>query len=79
MAKKTFEAALTRLEKITEELEDGELNLESSLKKFDEGVQLVSFCSEQLKNAQAKVEILLKKDGQLEASSFTTPDISPTE
>lgn len=76
MAKKTFETALTRLEKITEELENGELNLETSLKKFDEGVHLVNFCSEQLKEAEAKVEILLKKDGQLEASDFTNPDSS---
>ncbi len=36
MAKKNFETALAKLEKITEELENGELNLETSLKKFDE-------------------------------------------
>ena len=43
MAKKTFEAALARLEQITEELADGELSLESSLKKFDEGIQTGQF------------------------------------
>ena len=48
MAKKTFEAALARLEQITEELEDGELSLENSLKKFDEGIKLAGFCNEQL-------------------------------
>lgn len=70
MAKKTFESALTRLEKITEELEDGELSLENSLKKFDEGIQLAGFCSEQLSEARAKVELLLEKDGKLETLPF---------
>jgi len=70
MAKKTFETALTRLERITEELEDGELSLENSLKKFDEGIKLASFCSEQLTEARAKVELLLEKEGKLEAIPF---------
>lgn len=70
MAKKTFESALIKLEKITEELENGELSLETSLKKFDEGIQLVSYCSKQLTEAKAKVEMLLEKDGNLEAVDF---------
>jgi exodeoxyribonuclease VII small subunit len=70
MAKKTFETALTRLEQITEELDDGNLSLESSLKKFDEGIKLAGFCTEQLSEARAKVELLLEKDGQLEAIPF---------
>ncbi|MFT5698903.1 MAG: exodeoxyribonuclease VII small subunit [Desulforhopalus sp.] len=70
MAKKTFEAALTRLEKITDELEDGELSLENSLKNFDEGIQLAGFCSEQLSEAKAKVELLLEKDGKIETLPF---------
>ncbi|PID74251.1 MAG: exodeoxyribonuclease VII small subunit [Desulfobacterales bacterium] len=70
MAKKNFETALAKLEKITEELENGELNLETSLKKFDEGVQLISFCNEQLQKAQARVEILLKRENRLEAAPF---------
>ncbi len=78
MAKKNFETALRKLETITDELENGELNLESSLKKFDEGVQLISFCSKQLEEAQAKVEILLKKDGDLEASPFPETETPTT-
>ena len=70
MAKKTFEAALARLEQITEELADGELSLESSLKKFDEGIRLASFCNEQLNEARAKIDLLLSKDGKLEAIPF---------
>ncbi|TKB08992.1 exodeoxyribonuclease VII small subunit [Desulforhopalus sp. IMCC35007] len=74
MAKKSFETALTRLEKITEELEDGELSLENSLKKFEEGIQLAEFCSEQLSEAKAKVELLLEKDGKIETFPFGEQD-----
>lgn len=62
MAKKTFESALSRLEEINKELEDGDLSLEKSIKKFDEGIQLAHFCDEQLKEAKTKIEILMKKD-----------------
>ncbi len=79
MAKKNFETALRKLETITDELENGELNLESSLKKFDEGVQLISFCSKQLEEAQTKVEILLKKDGELKAAPFPETETPTTE
>ncbi|MDF1578933.1 MAG: exodeoxyribonuclease VII small subunit [Desulfurivibrionaceae bacterium] len=62
MAKKNFEEALAKLERITEELESGDLSLEESLKKFDEGVKLAEFCNHKLDEAQQKVNILLKKD-----------------
>lgn len=74
MAKKTFESALSRLEQITEELEDGEISLDKSLKKFDEGIQLARFCNEQLDEARAKVELLLEKDGKLESIPFNETD-----
>jgi exodeoxyribonuclease VII small subunit len=75
MAKKTFETSLARLEQITEELEDGELSLENSLKKFDEGIKLAVFCTEQLSLARAKVELLLEKDGKIEPIPFNEQDI----
>ena len=75
MAKKTFETALSRLEKITEELEDGELSLENSLKKFDEGIKLAGYCTEQLTDARTKVELLLEKDGKLQAIPFDGQEI----
>ncbi|PIE59186.1 MAG: exodeoxyribonuclease VII small subunit [Desulfobulbus propionicus] len=62
MAKKTFESALAKLEQITEELEAGELPLETSLKKFDEGINLVNFCNNKLDEAKTKVDILLRQE-----------------
>ena len=70
MPKKTFEAALSRLEQITEELESGDLSLDASLKKFDEGIKLADFCNTRLAEARTKVDILLEKDGQIEAEPF---------
>jgi exodeoxyribonuclease VII small subunit len=70
MAQKTFESAMARLEQITEELEDGEISLEKSLKKFDEGIKLAEFCNAQLAEARAKVEMLLEKNGRLQAVPF---------
>jgi len=70
MAKKTFETALARLEEITEELEQGEPSLEQSLKKFDEGIELVKFCNTKLEEARQKVDLLLKQNGTLTAVDF---------
>ncbi|MGL1931571.1 MAG: exodeoxyribonuclease VII small subunit [Desulfotalea sp.] len=74
MVKKTFETSLSKLEKLTNELESGSLSLEASLKKFDEGIQLATFCDEQLNEAKAKVEILLEKDGKLTAEPFNNDE-----
>ena len=71
MAKKTFESALNKLEQITSELEDGEPGLEKSLKKFEEGIQLVHFCSEKLEEARNRVDLLVKKDSELSSLPFS--------
>ena len=70
MAKQTFEDALARLEQLTEELEDGNLSLDKSLNKCDEGIKLAAFCNSSLSEARAKVELILNKDGQLESVPF---------
>jgi len=74
MKKKSFEDALEKLEKITNELEEGDLSLEDSLKFFDEGVKLPEYCNSKLSDAQRKVEILLKKDDSLEPVAFDKLD-----
>jgi len=64
-AKKTInlEKALTDLEEIVEELESGDLPLENAMKKFEEGIKLTRNCQAALKDAEQKVEILLKSAG----------------
>lgn len=59
----TFEAAMRRLTAIVEDLETGELSLEESLARFEEGVHLARTSQGQLDAAEARVEELLKLDG----------------
>ena len=76
MAKKSFEDALEKLEQITSELEDGDLSLEKSLKKFNEGVKLAEYCNIKLEDAQQKVNLLLNKNDELTAVPFEPADNS---
>lgn len=71
MVKKiTFEAALSRLEQITAELEQGEPSLDKSLKKFDEGIELINFCNKKLDEARKKVDLLVQENGTLTSVDF---------
>ena len=79
MAKKSFESALNRLEEITRELEEGDLSLENSLKKFDEGIKLADYCNTKLTEAKTKVDILLKKNDKLAAKPFDEAESGDTE
>lgn len=65
-----FEECLQRLEKIVQELEKGDVPLETSLTLFEEGMHLSSSCRKELEQAEGKVEILLKKNGKLQAEPF---------
>jgi len=80
MAKKNFETALERLEQIARELEEGDLSLENSLKKFDEGMKLVQFCNQKLDESQQQIDILLNKNGTLTPVPFQAEeDEAPEE
>jgi exodeoxyribonuclease VII small subunit len=62
MAKKmTFEAALAELESIVDALERGDLSLEESMAKYEEGVGLAARCAELLKTAETRVRELVKR------------------
>ena len=58
-----LEKALADLEELVEELESGDLPLEKAMKKFEEGIKLTRSCQKALKDAEQKVEILLKSAG----------------
>jgi exodeoxyribonuclease VII small subunit len=65
-----FEECLQRLEKIVQEMEKGDVPLEKSLTLFEEGMILSAACRKELEQAEGKVEILLKKNGKLQAEPF---------
>ncbi len=58
-----LEKSLADLEALVEELESGDLPLEKAMKKFEEGIKLTRGCQAALKEAEQKVEILLKSAG----------------
>ena len=62
-----LEKALSDLETLVEELESGDLPLEKAMKKFEDGIKLTRNCQSALKDAEQKVEILLKSAGGEEA------------
>jgi exodeoxyribonuclease VII small subunit len=71
MTEKKFEEAMERLENIVESLEKGDLPLEDSLKIFEEGMNLVSFCSKKLDEAEQKVTMLIKdQSGKYSREAF---------
>ena len=63
----SFEAALERLEYIVGQLENNaSTSLEESMKLFEEGMKLHSFCSAKLSEAEKKLEKLVRReDGSL--------------
>ena len=67
-----FEQAMEDLEKIANELEKGDLDLDTSVSKFEEGMKLSKKCKEILENAEKKITILLQKDGELVEEDFTS-------
>jgi exodeoxyribonuclease VII small subunit len=68
--KPDFETAMHELEELVERLEQGELPLEESLTAFERGVMLTRTCQTALKDAEQKVEILLKKAGEPAVEDF---------
>ena len=62
---KNFESSLNKLELIVSKLEDENISLEDSVKSFEEGINLVKNCQEELKSAELKIQKLLD-DGSSE-------------
>ncbi|TBU78730.1 exodeoxyribonuclease VII small subunit [Pseudomonas daroniae] len=69
-----FEQSLTDLQTLVERLENGELSLEESLSAFEQGIRLTRDCQASLTQAEQKVQILLERDGELEAAPFETDE-----
>ncbi len=75
----SFEAGLERLEKIVQDMEEGDLPLEQALKLFEEGMQLSANCRKKLEAAENRIEILLKKgEGKIVAEPFRTDTDAPS-
>lgn len=73
-AKKTelsFEENIKELENIVKTLESGDASLDEMLSLFEEGVKRTKECTNQLKNAEQKITVLMKgADGEVYEAPF---------
>ena len=77
MSKKdmTFEEAIRALESIATSLENEKIELDQSLKLYEEGVKLVRYCNKLIESAERKIKVLsLSPDGELEEKDFSTSE-----
>ncbi len=65
-----FEEAIKRLEDISKELESGELGLDDSVSKFEEGMKISKMCTKMLNEAEKKINLLIDNDGVIEEEKF---------
>ncbi len=56
-----FNEAFTKLNKIVEDLESGEVDLDKALKEYEEGLKLVQDCKKQLEEVENKVKVIKEK------------------
>ncbi len=71
MAEQKFEDTLNRLEKIVDDLESGELNLDDAIKKYEEGIKLSTLCGRKLNEVKKRIEVLVKEpSGKITEKDF---------
>lgn len=68
-AKIDFEGSIQKLEAIVEKLESGDPSLETSLKLFEEGIQLTRSCQQALEQAENKITLLTQQNQEWLAQS----------
>lgn len=66
----SFEQAIDELEKIVDEMEKGDLPLQSALEKFERGVGLAKHGQAKLQAAEQKVQILTQQNGTQSLASL---------
>lgn len=67
---KSFEELMQSLEEIVGQLEKGDLNLDDSVTKFEEGMKISKECNKILENSEKRISILLENDGELLEQDF---------
>ena len=70
-----LEKSLSQLETLVEELESGDLPLEKAMQKFEQGIRLTKSCQSALKEAEQRVEVLLKSAGGDETLEDFAPGV----
>ncbi|MAV49316.1 MAG: exodeoxyribonuclease VII small subunit [Pelagibacteraceae bacterium] len=69
--KMSFEKAMAELETIVSDLENGSIELEKSIEKYQRGIQLKKHCDQKLKEANMKIDqIEIDKNGNVTEKPF---------
>ena len=66
MKDKKFDELLNEIETIVKDLESGNVDLETSIKKYSEAMKLIKVCSDKLNKATESVNKILNDNGNLE-------------
>ncbi len=67
---KSFEELMADLENIVQELEKGDLNLDDSVTKFEEGMKISKECNKILESSEKRISILLENNGEISEEDF---------
>lgn len=74
MAEINFEKSITELENIVKTLESGNLSLDEMIKLFEQGMKLSASCNKLLDEAESKINILMKSNGEITKQEFELPE-----
>ena len=75
MEETNFEKTMEELEKITMELEKGDLNLDDSVKKFEKGMELSKNANKILEEAEKRITILIENNGEIQEEKYNTDSL----
>ena len=65
-----FEDAIKKLEDIAKELENGNLGLDESVEKFEEGMKFSKVCTKMLNEAEKKINLLIENGDNIIEEAF---------
>lgn len=68
--KPTFEEALKSLERLVAEMESGDLPLDAMMRHFEQGRQLVTYCTAELETIRRRIE---------KVTSAVPPSVEPLD
>ena len=68
--KKNFEKNLKKLEEIVDKLENGEVDLEESVKLYEEGMMLKKICEEKLRSIESQIKKIKLDNNKISKEDF---------
>ncbi|WP_211745566.1 exodeoxyribonuclease VII small subunit [Paenibacillus sp. Marseille-Q4541] len=69
-AELSFEAAMSELEQVVNQLERGDVPLEQAIELFQRGMKLSQLCNQKLEQVERKIEIIVEEDGAYRKKAF---------